>query len=143
MFRTILSVLVAVTFWGSLTTSDAAAQAYQGGRNAAFATRNYLYNRSTVSPYVNLATPNYSSGLSNYFTLVRPQVESQQESQMQQRQTAQMQQQLSQVQDQVRQQQQQSANMMITGRIGWSVRGMPRSGTYLSYYPGFQRIPRR
>ncbi len=53
-----------------------------------------------------------------------------------------LQQQLNIVQDQVRQNQQEAAGMMYTGRTGWSSRGYPRFGTYMSYYPGFQRIAR-
>ena len=113
------------------------------GRNMFNATRGFMYNRPTVSPYVNLATPQGASfGLPNYFTLVRPQIEAREQAVMSQRQTAQMQQQLNVVQDQVRQSQQEAANMMLTGRVGWSSRGYPRFGTYMSYYPGFQRIPR-
>ena len=142
MYRTILHCLSLVALVVCFGSGEAQSQNYGAGRNVSRATQSYLYNRSTVSPYVNLATPDSSAGLSNYFTMVRPQIENQQESQMQQRQAAQMQQQLSQVQDQVRQQQQQTANTVITGRVGWSTRGMPRTGVYLSYYPGFQRIPR-
>ena len=126
--------------------SDRQVYAQFGGatsRSIGFATRNYLYNRPTVSPYLNLTSQNSSNyGVPNYFTQVRPQIEAREQAAMSQRQTAQMQQQLNVVQDQVRQTQQQSANMMLTGRVGWSSRGYPRFGTYMSYYPGFQRIGR-
>ena len=137
MIRVTLAMLMA------LVGSQAVHAQYTGNasRNIRNATRNFVYNRPTVSPYVNLATPNNSVGLSNYFTYVRPQLEQQEQAIAQQRQSAQMQQQLNQVQDQVRETQQQSASMMLTGRMGWSARGMPRFGTTMSYYPGFQRIP--
>lgn len=142
MCRYLIRIVLLACAVAAFDVTAAQAQ-YTGGsaRSLRSATRNYVYNRSTVSPYVNLASPNNSYGLSNYFTVVQPMIERQQQQGAQTRQMAQMQQQISQVQDQVRQQQQQSNSMMVTGRMGWSTRGMPRTGSYLSYYPGFQRIP--
>jgi hypothetical protein len=102
-----------------------------------------MYNRPTVSPYLNLTTRSANTGLPNYFTMVRPQMEARDEDVARQRQSAQMQAQLDAVENQVRQSQQDAAAMMLTGRVGWSARGYPRFGTYMSYYPGFQRIARR
>ena len=124
--------------------SDAHAQYSSGNSRSMYnATRNFLYNRPTVSPYVQLGTNQGTAALPNYHTLVRPQIEQQQEQIAQQRQSAQLQQQVSQIQDQYRQQQSQQASQMITGRMGWSTRGLPRFGSTLNYYPGFYRIPRR
>ena len=107
------------------------------------ATRNFLYNRPTVSPYLNLTTRDSNYGMSNYFTLVRPEVERREQEMAQRQQAARMQTQLNQVQQQAAQTQSQMTDMMLTGRVGWSSRGMPRFGSYLSFYPGFQRVPRR
>jgi hypothetical protein len=121
--------------WGQYTGSST--------RSIYSATRNYLYNRPTVSPYLNLTTRDSSMGMSNYFTLVRPQLEAREQEVARQRQTAQMQAQLDQVENQVRQTQQDVASQMLTGRVGWSSRGYPRFGVYMNYYPGFQRMARR
>jgi hypothetical protein len=102
-----------------------------------------MYNRPTVSPYLNLTTRDATVGMPNYFTMVRPQVEAREEEVARQRQTAQMQAQLEAVESQVRENQQVAAAQMLTGRVGWSSRGYPRFGAYMSYYPGFQRIARR
>jgi hypothetical protein len=112
----------------------------QSARSIRNATRNYLYNRPTVSPYLNLTTRDANVGMPNYFTMVRPQIEQRENEVMRQRQSAQMQAQIDQVQAQVRESQQQAAGMMLTGRVGWSARGYPRFGTHLNYYPGFQRL---
>jgi hypothetical protein len=141
------NLLASCAFFAALTLSlqtEVFAQ-YSGAsaRSVRNATRNYLWNRPTVSPYVNLASRDSQFGLSNYFTLVRPQVEAREEAMARQRQTAEMQSQLDQVQNQVRQSQQDAAGMLITGQNGWSARGYPRFGTFLNFYPGFQRIPRR
>jgi hypothetical protein len=90
-----------------------------------------------------LTTLNTGTGVSNYFTLVRPQVEEQQQMQMRQQQQANIQRQIADVQDQVRQTQQQNQGMAITGQQGWSARGYPRFGLYLSFYPGMNQIAAR
>jgi hypothetical protein len=133
------SVILAGTW---LSTSGQAQAQFTGSqsRSIAAATRNYLYNRPTVSPYLNLTTQDAQGGaVPNYFTMVRPQIEMREEQVRQQRQSAQMQTQLDHVQTQVRESQQQAAGMMLTGRIGWSSRGYPRFGSHLNFYPGFPR----
>jgi hypothetical protein len=50
-----------------VSSLDARAQSIYGGSVRA-RTRDFLYNRPTVSPYLNLTTVNPSTGLSNYFT---------------------------------------------------------------------------
>ncbi len=129
----------------ALTATEPANAQYSGSsaRSIYSATRNMLYNRPTVSPYVNLATRNSSGGLPNYYTMVRPQVEQRERDVANQRQSAQLQHQISQVQEQVRQSQAQAEGMLITGRVGWSSRGLPRFGSYLNFYPGFQAVARR
>ena len=126
-----------------LVVQDANAQFGVGGvRSVRNSTRNFLYNRPTVSPYLQLTSRDANQGLPNYFTQVRPQIERQQQEIAQRRQSAQMQAQLNQVQSQVVQNQQQAAGMMFTGRNGWSSRGFSRFGLYLNYYPGMNRIGR-
>ena len=114
---------------------------YKGGSNAYTATRNFLYNRPTVSPYLNL-TSRSSNGISNYHTMVRPQLDQEQTNLRRQQQANRQQQEMGQIQSQFRQSQSQAAQMMITGRVGWSSRGMPRHGSYLNFYPGMHRIGR-
>jgi hypothetical protein len=91
---------------------------------------------------VNLASRGSQTGLPNYYTMVRPQIEQQQENIAQQRRTAQLQDQVNRAQQQAMQSQNQMSGYMITGRVGWSSRGFPRFGSYLNFYPGFQRMPR-
>lgn len=144
--KLLATLIVGAAAWTMADANSAHAQ-YSGSavRSMRFATNNYLYNRPTVSPYLNLTYRNSSYGLSNYFTQVRPRVEAQQRQQSQQRTETQMraQAQMNQVQEQMRQGAQQAASMVTTGRVGWSSRGYPRYGAYLSFYPGMNRIPRR
>lgn len=58
--------------------------------NPGLRTLNMLYNRPTVSPYLNLLQPQ-GGGLPNYQTLVRPQIEQRRENQITQRQISQLQ----------------------------------------------------
>lgn len=111
----------------------------QTARNMRTATQNFLYNRPSVSPYVNLASRSSTFGLPNYHTFVRPRIEAEQEQLAQRRQTAELQQELSSVRNQFRQSQMQASSQMTTGRPGWSARGMPRFGSTLNYYPRVMR----
>lgn len=136
-------LFIAAVGLGLLTFAETAeAQTSLGSVSVRNRTRDFLFNRPTVSPYLNLATRG-TSGMSNYHTLVRPQIERQQQDVVQRQQTTRMQQQLNAVQNEFRQSQQQASGMMLTGRYGWSSRGMPRHGSTLNYFPGFQAIPRR
>lgn len=135
----ILFVVVVGLSFGFVESAQAQFRESTSVRNR---TRNFLYNRPTISPYVNLGSRG-TTGLSTYHTLVRPQLERQQQDVAQQQQTQRMQQQLNRVQNDFRESQQQASGMMLTGRYGWSSRGMPRRGSTLNYFPGFQAIPRR
>ncbi len=138
--RIFLGLLLAGAI-SSVTAEPAMAQfSGSNARSLRNATRNYLYNRPTVSPYINLTSRDSSIGLPNYYTLVRPQIERQQEEVVRQRQQVQMQEQLNTVQDQFRQSQQQQQQFLMTGQFGWSSRGLPRFGTTLNYFPGFRQI---
>jgi hypothetical protein len=105
-------------------------------------TENLLYNRPTVSPYLNLTRQSSQQGLPNYHSMVLPEINRRQEDQQQQVQTQRIQQELSSIRNDFRQQQQQQNGQVSTGRFGWSSRGMPRHGSTLNYYPGFF-APRR
>ena len=126
----------------AMSAREGVAQYRMTSTSAVRSTRNFIINRPTVSPYTALATRDANVGLPAYFTRVRPQIEQRQRQAAQQRQAARMQEQINAVQTQVRQTQQEAANAFLTGRVGWSARGYPRFGTYMSYYPGFQRIRR-
>lgn len=134
-------VIAAASFMLFGFLADAANAQYTSGANVRSATRNFLYNRPTVSPYLNLTSRN-STGMSNYHTLVRPQLDQEQVNMQRQAQATRQQQQLNQIQSEFRQSQTQNAGMMVTGRMGWSSRGYPRHGIYLNFFPGMNRIGR-
>lgn len=142
MYRALFAALGAAGVLTILPGIASAQFSSSNSRSVRSATRNYLYNRPTVSPYVNLASRT-SSAFPNYHTLVRPLLDQQEINMQRQRQASQMQQQLNGLQQQYRQIQSQTSGMMLTGQVGWSARGYPRHGIYLNFYPGFQRIPRR
>ena len=127
---------------GMWITSETHAQFIPGSRSVGRSTENYLYNRPSVSPYISLTTRDASIGLPNYYTRVRPQLQARQQQQTQQRQTQQMQRELANIQSQIRNTQQRQNSQIITGRMGWSARGMPRFGSTLNYYPGMRMIQR-
>ena len=134
-------VIAAASFMLFGFLADAANAQYTSGTNVRNATRNFLYNRPTVSPYLNLTSRN-STGMSNYHTLVRPQLDQEQVNMQRQAQATRQQQELNQIQSEFRQSQTQNAGMMVTGRMGWSSRGYPRHGIYLNFFPGMNRIGR-
>jgi hypothetical protein len=145
MFRSLnwLAVTSAVLLTWIATDSVSAQYSGSQARFLRQATRNYLWNRPTVSPYLNLVGRDGYSGMPNYQRLVLPEIQRRERDASRDRQTARMQTQINQVQTQAARAQSDVANMMLTGRVGWSVRGYPRFGTYLNFYPGFQRLPRR
>ena len=134
-------VIAAASFMMLGFLTDAANAQFTSGSNVRTATRNFLYNRPTVSPYLNLTSRN-SNGLSNYHTLVRPQLDQEQVNMQRQAQATRQQQELNQMQTEFRQSQTQNAGMMVTGRMGWSSRGYTRHRIYLKYLHGLHRIPR-
>ena len=126
-------LMIAVSFAFSFAAHEAMGQLI-GSRSAR---ENFLYNRPTVSPYLNLTRRDSQVGLPSYYTQVRPQVERRQQEQLQQRQAQQVQRELASIRNNFRQQQNQSGQPLTTGKFGWSSRGMPRHGSTLNYYPGF------
>lgn len=115
------------------SATEVSAQAASISRN----TENFLYNRPTVSPYLNLTRRDSQIGLPSYYTQVRPQIERRERDQQQLVQSRRTQQELASIRNSFRQQQQQQNGQVSTGRFGWSSRGMPRHGSTLNYYPGF------
>ena len=97
-------------------------------RNVSRSTANYLINRLTVSPYLNLLRAESEVTMPNYHTLVRPAVESR-------RHTAEQATQLRRLQSNV---------TTMQGKLGGNGRGSnfstghpTRFMTYLHYYPSF------
>ena len=131
MIRHLACFTVITAFWyGSGQINTASAQ--YTGANSRFiysATRNFLYNRPTVSPYrqSDHAQSPYN-GLPNYYTLVRPQIEQREENMARQQQTSRLQTQINQAQRQAAESQSQMANMMLTGALAGRVGGCPVSG---------------
>ena len=129
MKRPVLFFVIAATFLAQ--RNEGVAQTYNPrGAGVAYQTRSFLYNRPTVSPYLNLtrASSAYSA---NYQTLVRPQVEARERAMAENRHMAQLQQQVAEVRRNY--QRQQSGN-------GQRATGHPtRFMTYLNYYPGLNR----
>ena len=138
-----LMMAAAVLLLVGITSEQSMAQFTSGRAGVATATRNFIANRPTVSPYVQLGARNTGAGMPNYHTLVRPQIERRQQEAQQRRQTAQIQSDLSNIRGQFQRSQAQAASQMTTGKVGWSARGFPRFGSTLNYYPGFRMIPRR
>jgi hypothetical protein len=100
--------------------------------------RQFISNRPTVSPYLNLVANEQLQAQQGtirptYQTVVRPMIERRQESQQQQRQLIQMQRQLSDLRSDF----QQRSNAI--GATGHPTRFM----VYHQYYPGFMRLARR
>ena len=138
--RAILAALTLVTF---LLLQDVANAQFTNFRYANLATRDYILNRPTVSPYVSLGTRNnLQQGLPTYYTNVRPQVERRAQEQAQRQMVRQNQRQINSIRNEYRQAQQNEARAFTTGRVGWSMRGFPRHGSTLNFYPGFAVLRR-
>ena len=97
--------------------------------NIAFSIDNYLYNRPTVSPYLNLSRTNSGSFLPNYHALVRPELQRREQAARQTAHIARNARQLQQVQRDLRQTQDRQRRMgLVTGHP-------TRFMSYLHYYP--------
>jgi len=137
------TLVLASTLLLAAQADTACAQDYTAGASVYRSTQNYLYNRPTVSPYLNLTTRDANQGLPQYFTSVRPRLEQRQRQVAQQRQNSQLQRQLNQVTARQAQMAQQQQGMILTGQMGWSRQGNPRFGIYLNHYPGMRVIGRQ
>jgi hypothetical protein len=82
-----IAVSVALALFGGLAASS---EAFAQRNNSALRTQRSLYNRPTVSPYLNLLQPQ-GGGLPNYQTLVRPALEQRNQNLQMQRQISQLQ----------------------------------------------------
>jgi hypothetical protein len=102
-----------------------------GRTNAALATRDYIVNRPTVSPYLNLLRAESGVSAPNYQTLVRPALEMRQRSAQQQSSIRQLQSRVTNMQGQVAAQ--------SRGGSGFATGHPSRFMTYLHYYPGLNR----
>jgi len=133
MFR--FGALIAVFVWASVTwSSRTQAQGYgfnPRGANAGLSTRDFLANRPTVSPYLNLLRRESSLSAPNYQTLVRPALQRRQQAARQQGAITQLQSRVTNMQGQ----------MAASSRQGSGfVTGHPSQfSNYLHYYPGFNR----
>jgi hypothetical protein len=85
MLRT--AICAALAFAGLSLCAD---ECFAQRNNAYRRTQNSLYNRPTVSPYLNLLQPQ-GGGLPNYQTLVRPAIDQRRQNQDTQRQISQLQ----------------------------------------------------
>ncbi len=127
-----------------LTVEPAFAQVFQGCSSSfssysqnrvdqRYSVRNSILSQSTVSPYLaltNLGGSSQSDTSFNYFTQVRPRLESQQQQRSQQRSIANLQRQVGTMQTASGGRNQQGVR--ITGHP-------TRFNTYLHYYPQFRR----
>lgn len=98
---------------------------------------NYILSRPTVSPYLNLLRPTGFSGVTNYQTLVRPQIEQRELARIQQAELNRVRQQVS-VQQQALETvvQQRSKRVFSTGHRTQFMNTQ-------NYYPGFAELRRR
>lgn len=97
----------------------------------------YILNRPTVSPYLNLLRPTGFSGVTNYQTLVRPQIEQRELARIQQAELNRVRQQVSVQQQSIDTIQQQRAQRVFS--TGHRTQFMNTQ----NYYPGFAELRRR
>ena len=95
---------------------------------------NYILSRPTVSPYLNLVRRDGFGGVTNYQTLVRPQLEQREFARIQQAEIDRVRQQLSVQQRRIESVQQQRAQRVFS--TGHPTRFM----NLQQYYPGFSQL---
>lgn len=117
----VLGFLAVALLW----VENADAQSFNPrSANVGQATMNYLLNRPTVSPYLNLLRTESEITLPNYHTLVRPQLEGRQDVEKQQVAIRQLQSHVSSIQ-----------GRMARERNEFGTGHPTRFMTYLHYYP--------
>ncbi len=132
MWRLICSIGLFVLI-AQLGARDVHAQGFvPRGANAALATRDFIVNRPTVSPYLNLLRTESPISAPNYQTLVRPALEHRQEVQRQDSAIRQLQSRVVNMQGQMAARSRREQQGFATGH---PVRFM----TYLHYFPMFNR----
>ena len=109
--------------------------AYGQVSNTAFVD-NYILSRPTVSPYLNLVRRDGFGGVTNYQTLVRPQLEQREFARIQQAEISRVRQQLAVQQRSIESVQQQRAQRVFS--TGHPTRFM----NLQQYYPGFSQLNR-
>jgi TolA-binding protein len=123
--------LIALGLIGAVSTfpERAHAQFIPRGTNASRATRDYVLNRPTVSPYLNLlrAGTGYDA---NYQTLVRPALQNRQQARQQQSSINQLQSRVTNMQGQMVSERRQQGSRFSTGHP-------TRFMVYLHYFPPF------
>ena len=97
---------------------------------------NYILSRPTVSPYLNLVRRDGFGGVTNYQTLVRPQLEQRELARIQQAEISRVRQQLAVQQRSIESVQQQRAQRVFS--TGHPTRFM----NLQQYYPGFSQLNR-
>jgi hypothetical protein len=134
----LMSAMAKWAVWGGAIVAawawaEPAAAQYFAPRsaNVGRATADYLLDRPTVSPYLNLLRLESSSAMPNYHTLVRPEVENRQEAARQAMAIRQLQNNVSSMQGE------------MNGSQGFSTGHPTRFMTYLHYYPGLLNVRRR
>jgi hypothetical protein len=99
--------------------------------------RNYILSRPTVSPYLNLLRNDGVSGIANYQTLVRPQIEQRELAVIQENENQRLQRQINAQQTSIDGIQRQRAQRVFS--TGHQTRFL----NYSDYYPGFSAARRR
>ncbi len=99
--------------------------------------RNYILSRPTVSPYLNLVRRDGFGGVTNYQTLVRPQLEQREFARIQQAELSRVRQQMAVQQRSIDTIQQQRAQRVFS--TGHPTRFMNTQ----NFYPGFNELQRR
>lgn len=128
MNRPMLSLMFAAALWGSADQAAAQFTPFNPSsalNNVGYSINNYLYNRPTVSPYLNLARSDSGGFMPNYHTLVRPALNRRQEQARQSAHLARLDQQVQQVRE----------DTQRAVQNGEFITGHPtRFMTYLHYY---------
>jgi hypothetical protein len=131
--RRLVWIISLLTLIAPLGARNAQAQGFvPRGANAALATRDYIINRPTVSPYLNLLRTESPISAPNYQTLVRPALEHRQEIQRQESAIRQLQSRVVNMQGQMAARNRRQQEGFATGHP-------QRFMTYLHYYPMFNR----
>ncbi len=132
MNRCMFTVLGVVVITSAFVSERAHAQVFTPrSANLGRATANFIVNRPTVSPYLNLLRQESQVSAPNYQTLVRPQLESRQQASRQQAT-------INRIQARVTNMQGQMA-ARSRGREGFATGHPVRFMTYLHFYPGLNR----
>ena len=126
---------IALFFAASILTFASAHSAHAQVNNQSYV-NNYILRRPTVSPYLNLLRRDGFSGITNYQTLVRPQIEQREFALIQQAELSRIQQQVSVQEHSLDIVQQQRAQRVFSTGHTTQFMNLQR------YYPGFSQLQR-